>query len=447
MRVFCNLGLAVCLLTLLRTGPGPHAELCERDSFQMQETVHRQPGAKWATMVRSGAGPCAVGLTRCRAVAHERSAPVVALRANRAVRPHNSAAWFAAERSQRLALAADRTARRPPQPPSRRLTSNTPTPGGVPVRRASHFRRDDDPDVVLLKRLDPSLAKRNPRSIEEVTVLRLSDSSVNDEQVRCIAGATRLERLDLDATAVTGKGLRRIAHLDTIIQLNLTGTNVTDDDMGTLKSLGSLMILTLNRTAVGGRAASWLERCTQLRSIWISGTAITDRDLDALASCKNLESITAEHCRLNGSFLRVCKGLPKLSTVVLNGARTFDGAAMVHLENHPALWSLSLIDTAVGDKDADHLARLPRLTTLWLSGTRVTDRAVRTIAGIKTLDSLSLSDTMITDTGLLHLRGARGLRYLDVSGTHVSLDGMQELRRSLKDLELDYSYPPRPVEF
>jgi internalin A len=76
----------------------------------------------------------------------------------------------------------------------------------------------------------------------------------------------------------------------------------------------------------------------------------------------------------------------------------------------------------------------------------VTDSAVKTIAGIKTLNSLILSDTMITDTGLLQLGGARRLTYLDVSGTHVSDDGMRELRKSLKDLELDYDWPPSRVQ-
>jgi hypothetical protein len=305
---------------------------------------------------------------------------------------------------------------------------------------------EEDKALALLKRLDPSLTERNPRKLSDVTAARLSAGSVTDEQLECIAGATRLVDLSLAGTAITGKGLRRIAHLRLIRFLNLTGTKVSDDDLRVLSCLGGLTSLILDGTAIGGRGARWLERCGQLRFLSISDTAMTDLDLGSLAGCRWLEQVRAERSRLDGSFLRICERLPRLGTISLNGSRNFVGATLAHLENHPALMCLGLTGTPVDDKDVKHLTRIPRLKLLWLSRTKVTDRAMSVIASVNSLDSLGLTETQITDTGLMELREARSLKRLFIDGTGVTDEGIQQLKWSLKDLDLNLGLLPLPVD-
>ena len=103
------------------------------------------------------------------------------------------------------------------------------------------------------------------------------------------------------------------------------------------------------------------------------------------------------------------------------------------------VYSVSLKDTGVGDKDLEHLTGTPHLYMLVLSGTQITDAGLQHLKGMKNLWWLYLSDTQVTDGGLEYLKGMTSLQQLYLSGTQITDAGLERLTGLIDLAVLDVS--------
>jgi hypothetical protein len=152
-----------------------------------------------------------------------------------------------------------------------------------------------------------------------------------------------------------------------------------------------------------------------LQSLLLGGCGITDCGLSHLRNLTWLEHLDLSCNRISGEGLAHLKGMLLLERLELWGCDlTEEGLA-----NLPPLPSLRHLSVALHlDLPDDALAPLDRLPAL---------------------ESLDLHSTPVGDRALVHLRKLRQLRSLDIFYTRVSRDGAAELRASLPLCQISWS--------
>lgn len=106
----------------------------------------------------------------------------------------------------------------------------------------------------------------------------------------------------------------------------------------------------------------------------------------------------------------------------LGGSVGIDGEA----PDEP-VWMVDYTDVPVDAAAIKLLESFPALESLRLSGTSLGDDLLKQVGEIRTLKDLSLADTNVTDIGLKHLTKLGKLEKLDLSGTRITNTGLQQL--------------------
>jgi hypothetical protein len=125
---------------------------------------------------------------------------------------------------------------------------------------------------------------RSVPGFEQATVVNLSRTPVQDEDLRFLHRLNRVERLnlsdtpiadaglvhvgklphlkalDLSRTGIAGEGLRHLSGLSHLEYLYLNGTGVSDDDLRHLHGLTNLILLTVEETNVSEAGVQEIER-------------------------------------------------------------------------------------------------------------------------------------------------------------------------------------------
>ena len=246
-----------------------------------------------------------------------------------------------------------------------------------------------------------------------------------------------LKLLDLSDTQVDDSGLRFLEKLPSLQELYLNGTGITDAGLESLEGLRSLQVLHLSGTKLTDAGLEHLERLTELQELVLGMTGVTDAGLKHLEKLTNLRVLGLAMEGLEGSGLEHLTGLSKLEVLDL-GTNPLQGGRLEHLKRLTKLQLLRLHETGVTDVDLEHLARLTNLRFLGLMSTKVTDAGLAHLEGLTNLRSLQLSVTRIRGGGLKHLKGLTGLQALDLGATHVTDAGLGHLTglTNLRKLEL-----------
>ncbi|HET9623062.1 MAG TPA: hypothetical protein VFP84_16935 [Kofleriaceae bacterium] len=112
------------------------------------------------------------------------------------------------------------------------------------------------------------------------------------------------------------------------------------------------------------------------------------------------------------------RDLPDLRALLLDGSDV-DGAALARVQL-PALTRLYLAHTVIDDAAAEHLvAQFPALDTLDLEATAVGDAGARAIARLTGLHALDLAETRVGDDGGAALASLTALEVADLGRTRV----------------------------
>lgn len=116
-------------------------------------------------------------------------------------------------------------------------------------------------EVVLSKNKTIKKAdlKRLKTVSEQLIWLDLSGSNVDDEMITIINGLPNLQKLFLQNTKVTGKGLRHLKGLEYLEYLNLYGTEITNNGLEALPKLPRLEYLYLWKTQTTGAGIALLK--------------------------------------------------------------------------------------------------------------------------------------------------------------------------------------------
>ncbi|HJT30451.1 MAG TPA: hypothetical protein VJ783_00185 [Pirellulales bacterium] len=144
-------------------------------------------------------------------------------------------------------------------------------------------------------------------------------------------------------------------------------------------------------------------------------------------------------CR-DGDFPAI-ENMPALQTVSLEGTEIGD-ATLPRLARLRRLRFLNLSETKITDKGAAELNRLSCLTTLWIcpsdapTDESVSDAGLKQLRGLRELKSLALGGSGITDASIAVLAEFKHLRELYLLDTAITADGWVRLRNSLPDCEV-----------
>jgi Leucine-rich repeat (LRR) protein len=324
----------------------------------------------------------------------------------------------------------------------------------------------------------------------QLQVLDLYGTRIDDNSLKTVGALTELRELDLGVTRVTSPGLtaltslkklrvlelsgRRIndsatiaiGQLPSLVQLSLPGTRVTDKGLSALTTLSHLKALGLAGTRIEGGTLDKLAVLPDLVCLDLADTDITGDSVGKLSAFRMLKALNLENCplvvdastthlarltSLQGLVLRktgfekesiTATGLARLASLSqlqhlnLSATRVND-AAIASLTNLKKLRSLDLGLTGLGNAGLVHLAKLPRLESLGVmyqegfGGTKVTAEGLQHLAEHKTLSKLDLTGTKISDADLPKFRSVANLKQLTISGTAITAAGANKLRKQL----------------
>lgn len=121
--------------------------------------------------------------------------------------------------------------------------------------------------------------------------LCLGHTAVGDRVAECLAGASRLEWLDLSFTATTDAALKHLGDATNLKQLFLERTGITDESLVTIGRLTTLEELDLSHTRITDEALAKLAMLRELKALHLAGTRITEAGLMRLTGLKQLETL------------------------------------------------------------------------------------------------------------------------------------------------------------
>ena len=328
-------------------------------------------------------------------------------------------------------------------------------------------------------------------TLEHLQGLDLGYTQLGDWAALDLRALHELEVLYLNATGISGAGLRNIAQLKRLRVLNLADClHVTDGGLKVLHPLRTLQTLDLTRCPqVTGKGLKHLLPLP-LRELQLGGTAVTGRDLDRLSEMKELrvlglhgspgiadtalqwiagietlEVLDLSATQIGGPGLPQLHDLPRLHTLDLSDCQRLSDFGLTHLESLDQVRHLRLRKglnqyvcalqpgplsspvkegvnffsiTSVG---MEHLQRMGGLEVLDLTGLMVDDVGMRHVARLQRLRELYVGFTRVSDRGVRELTALESLEVLGLNSTLVTDRCLRELKAlpALHTLDLAYT--------
>ena len=212
-----------------------------------------------------------------------------------------------------------------------------------------------------------------------------------------------------------------------IVEIRLSTTSVTDDQLGELRGVASLRSLDLSQTRISDVGLARLRGHQGLRSLLLFDTKVTDKGLEHISTMNALETLGVGACDVSGpglSHLGSLKHLKALSLVALD----LDDPGLADLPSLPLLEKLDLIGLKITDAGPGHVRGLSRLRRLALDDNAITDAGLNHLSGLTNLEELSLQGTRVTDAGLVALESLPHLKQLKHNRTKITAAGLDRLR-------------------
>lgn len=248
----------------------------------------------------------------------------------------------------------------------------------------------------------------------------LARSNLSDRALLYLSGVSSLERIDLQATRITGSGIAYLKKLEQLRELNLTHcSQIEEEFLVGLIDLPNLEVLALDAgssRAMDGQ--SWQQSLALLAQYSDSATS---RDLQAMRG--GIGNVGLKAITKVASLQRLSLGRTKIDDAGAKGFR-----------NLKKLQSLDISRTAITDDGLKNLTGLKDLKQLKLNFVLLTDEGCKQIAKLTQLEHLEIQGTPISDEGFKHLLGLQHLKTLDVSWTSLTDEAITSLVQ-LKSLD------------
>jgi serine/threonine protein kinase len=161
------------------------------------------------------------------------------------------------------------------------------------------------------------------RPLLEVHLLR---SSVQDDDLRWLAGQTHLQVLILGDTRISDAGLAHLQGLTNLQRLDLGTTDITDAGLVHLKGLTRLTRLELYRTTIGDAGLAHLSGLHELRVLGLEGTRVGDAGLAHLKALTRLEALNLGGTNVSDEGLEHLQGLTNIREFHVHATRVTQSA-------------------------------------------------------------------------------------------------------------------------
>jgi len=150
-------------------------------------------------------------------------------------------------------------------------------------------------------------------SVEPCRNLSLGRTAVTDVGLKYLAGARRLEWLDLSFTSASDQGLAVFRDATKLKQLFLERTKVSDAGLEIVATFRDLEELDLSHTAISDRGLAQLANLKRLQKLYLTGCSIGDAGLVNLKSLKQLDTLEVSETMVTPAGLAdLRRALPKL---------------------------------------------------------------------------------------------------------------------------------------
>ncbi|HEY7314060.1 MAG TPA: hypothetical protein VH643_32215, partial [Gemmataceae bacterium] len=266
-----------------------------------------------------------------------------------------------------------------------------PGPGGGNAGPAGNPA--EQPAIDVVKKHGGFATQDSKQPGNPVIAVTVFQPSFTDDELKSLAGLTKVRKMNLANTKSTGVGFKDLTGLKDLTELQVSQTPLSDEG---LKAIAAL---------------------TQLKVLELRGSKVTDPGLRQLKPLTQLEELA----------------------VANNGERGDSGAVNI-AANLKQLKRLYIDNSSVGDAGVTELAKMPNLQLLTINGTRITDNALEALTKLTTLEELHLSH-FPTDKSMAILVRCKNLRVLHLFDTQITDKGLKTLGElpHLKNLDLTFS--------
>jgi hypothetical protein len=247
------------------------------------------------------------------------------------------------------------------------LTALTTIAGGEPMSIAEF---DDAGMTSFNARPATDASLRNLKKWEGLRAMWLSRSSITDAGLAELQAADDLDLLYLRGTAVTDEGMKYFQG-HSFNRLDLSATQVTDRGMKRLAEAAGILDLNVEETRVTGAGVVSLHESHPDATIQYSlgqvsrgrldlaVSSTTDADVMLLPEMSHIDSIDLSRTKITDACLAVVAGMPELKSLDLEGTRITD-AGLKQLERLTGLTELNVRGTSVSEEAVQQLK-----LTLW----------------------------------------------------------------------------------
>ncbi|MCX7424216.1 MAG: hypothetical protein NTW96_01045 [Planctomycetia bacterium] len=253
-----------------------------------------------------------------------------------------------------------------------------------------------------------------------------------DRGVAALAGLSRLTHLALVDMTTTGKVLKPIAAMPSLVSLDLRMCGgLRGDDLAALGGAPKLAELKLGGYGIDDATMAIVAALPRLESLTVEDAAIGSPGIAKLSESPAAERITSlSFARCSGLDDDALAGLAAFANLRRLSLRDVPvtGGFLAKLPSRDRLESLALNQTFLGDEAFEAIAACRGLKRLELAQTFLSSEAVKKISGLPDLEYLNLAQCGLNDAALEPLAALKKLKTLVVDGNPgVSPDAVRKI--------------------
>ncbi len=115
-------------------------------------------------------------------------------------------------------------------------------------------------DFYVGKKFEKKTLENLNKVSEQLVILNLAKMPVNDEDLAIISKFTHLEKLNLNQTNITGKGIEQLKNCKSLNTISLAGTKISQENLAKILNISSLKEVFVWNTAIDENALTVLSK-------------------------------------------------------------------------------------------------------------------------------------------------------------------------------------------
>ncbi|MDY7573103.1 hypothetical protein [Actimicrobium sp. CCI2.3] len=254
----------------------------------------------------------------------------------------------------------------------------------------------------------------------------------------CLAGATHLRTVDLDASEVPesfaavldatnamSAGNRLLTRFD----LNVSGNHIGDAGAQSLAANETITNLKVNFNGIGAAGAQALAANNTITKLELDNNRIGAAGAQALATNRTLTQLSVHSNFIGDAGVQALATNTTITHLNVSFNNVGDTAAQA-LAANTTITELQVFFNRIGDAGAQALAANTTITELHLGNNHIGDAGAQALAANTTITQLDLDNNLIGDAGAQALAANNTITELDVGFNNISAAGRSLLESS-----------------